>query len=118
MIVEGKTDGWLRLPIETLPAWATFNNVQFQGIRIGPLSGLEDRGTTVVAKHPLNGSNEHALMTVPHDLILSLERVQQHAKADGDFRAVLEGLGEFGRVGFCKLPLCLSLLRNLSFMFL
>lgn len=98
MIIEGKTDGWLRLPVDTLPAWAAFNNVLFNGIKIGPIPGFEDRGSTVVAKRHLNGGDELPLMTIPKDLILSLERVQEHAKTDGDFRAVLEGQSEFGRV--------------------
>lgn len=99
MIVEGKTDGWLTLPIETLPAWALFNNVQFHGIKIAPLPGHEDRGSTVLAQRQLHLGQTHPLMTVPRDLILSLERVQEHAKADADFRTILEALGDFGRVG-------------------
>lgn len=99
MILEGKKDGWLRLPVNTLPAWAAFNNVQFNGIKVDAIPGLEDRGSTVVAKRHLSGGQEAPLMTVPKDLILSLERVQEHAKTDADFRTILEALGEFGKVG-------------------
>lgn len=106
MIVQGKTDGWLSLPIDTLPIWAAFNNVQFNAIKIGPIPGLEHRGSTVVAKRQLQGGHEDPLMTIPRDLILSLERIQEHAKADSDFRAVLEGLGDFGRVGFHYIAHC------------
>jgi len=103
MIIEGKTEGWLHLPIDTLPTWAAFNNVLFHRIKVGPQKGREDRGSTVVARQSLSGGDESPLMTVPKDLILSLERVQEHAKSDSDFRKLLEGLGEFGRVGTISL---------------
>lgn len=99
MIREGKTEGWLSLPITTLKPWASLNNVVFNGVRVGPQNGHEDRGSTVVAQQSLNDGEAVPLMTVPRDLILSLERVQEHAKTDKDFRDVLEALGEFGRVG-------------------
>ncbi|KAH0171112.1 SET domain-containing protein, partial [Aureobasidium melanogenum] len=97
MIRDGKLQGWLSLPVDTLPVWATLNNVSFDGISIGPLPGKEDRGSTVIAKRLLKGGHEPPLMTIPRDLILSLERIHQHAKSDSDFRAVLDGLDEFGR---------------------
>lgn len=103
MIIEGKTDGWLSSPIDTVPAWAAFNSVLFNAIKIGPIPGLEDRGSTIIAKRRLEGGNEDPLMTIPRDLILSLERIQEHAKVDADLRAILERLGEFGRVGLVLL---------------
>lgn len=105
MIREGKEQGWLSLPVDTLPVWAAFNAVSFNGIEIGPLPGKEDRGSTVIAKRMLKGSHESPLMTIPKDLILSLDRVHEHAKSDSDFRAVLDGLDEFGRVGDICFPL-------------
>lgn len=100
MIREGKQQGWLSLPVDTLPVWATFNAVSFNGVGIGPLPGKEDRGSTVIAKRSLKGGDESPLMTIPRELILSLERVHEHAKSDSDFRSVLDGLDEFGRVGY------------------
>lgn len=99
MIRDGKQQGWLSLPIETLPVWAAFNSVAFDGVNIGPLPGKEDCGSTVIAKRSLRGGHERPLMTIPRELILSLDRVHEHAKSDYDFRAVLDGLDEFGRVG-------------------
>jgi hypothetical protein len=99
MIRDGKQQGWLSLPVDTLPVWAAFNSVAFDGVNIGPLPGKEDRGSTVIAKRSLRGGHEPPLMTIPRDLILSLERIHEHAKSDSDFRAVLDGLDEFGRVG-------------------
>lgn len=99
MIRDGKQQGWLSLPVETLPVWAALNSVAFDGVNIGPLPGKEDRGSTVIAKRSLHGGHEAPLMTIPRDLILSLDRIREHAKSDSDFRAVLDGLDEFGRVG-------------------
>ena len=99
MIRDGKQRGWLSLPVDSLPVWAAFNSVSFDGVDIGPLPGKEDRGSTVIAKRSLRGRHESPLITIPRDLILSLERIHEHAKFDSDFRAVLEGLDDFGRVG-------------------
>ncbi|KAI4728973.1 SET domain-containing protein [Aureobasidium sp. EXF-10728] len=97
MIRDGKLQGWLSLPVDTLPVWAAFNAVTFDGVNIGPLPGKEDHGSTVIAERPLKGGHELPLMTIPRDLILSLDRIHDHAKSDSDFRAVLDGLDEFGR---------------------
>ena len=99
MIRDGKQRGWLSLPVDSLPVWAAFNSVSFDGVNIGPLPGKEDRGSTVIANRSLRGPHESPLITIPRDLILSLERINEHAKFDSDFRAVLEGLVDFGRVG-------------------
>jgi hypothetical protein len=106
MIRDGKQQGWLSLPVDTLPVWAAFNSVAFNGVNIGPLPGKEDHGSTVIAKRSLKGGHEPPLMTIPRDLILSLDRIHEHAKSDSDFRAVLDGLDEFGRVGL--LAFCFS----------
>ena len=99
MIEQGKEQGWLRLPIETLRPWAKLNGALFNGVGVGTQSGYEDRGSTIISRQKLvaDGSLE-PLMVVPRDLILSLERVQEHAKCDRDFLAVLDALGDFGRV--------------------
>ncbi|KAF2015056.1 SET domain-containing protein [Aaosphaeria arxii CBS 175.79] len=100
MIKSGRTNGWLHSPISTLPTWASFNGVKLHpDITIGPLPGFEERGSTVVATADLSsdGIEEGPLMTVPRELIVSRENVENVAKSDADFRAVLEAVGEFGR---------------------
>lgn len=97
MIRAGKAAGWLQLPSEAVLPWAMLNEVNFRQVVPGQAVG---KGGALLAKHSLPGaSKDGELMSVPHDLILSLERVLDHAKADKDFREVLEALGEFGRVG-------------------
>ncbi|KAI7503517.1 SET domain-containing protein [Hortaea werneckii] len=95
MIRSGKAAGWLQLPSEAVLPWAMLNDVDFKQVVPGYAVG---KGGALLAKHNLPGDSEDGeLMSVPHDLILSLERVLDHAKADKDFREVLEALGEFGR---------------------
>jgi len=99
MIREGKEAGWLQLPVNTLHSWAVLNNATFDGVTFGPLPGFEDHGSTVIAKRRLTGDDTTSpLMIVPRDLVLSKERVHEHAKYDRDFREVLDALGDFGRV--------------------
>lgn len=97
MIRRGKAEGWLQLPAEAFMPWATFNEVSFNRTVPGIVAG---RGGALLAEGPLDASEDESqvLMQVPKDLILSLERVQEHAKVDKDFREVLESLGDFGRV--------------------
>lgn len=96
MIRRGKEEGWLKLPNSAIPRWAHLNGIIFNNARVEHLDG---RGSGLIAERDAEGDGQEPLVTVPHDLILSLERVRQHAKADQDFAEVLEGLGEFGRVG-------------------
>ena len=109
MIEEGKTEGWLGLPVQAMQPWAALNNAVFNGVRVGTQAGQESKGSTVIASKQLVADDGlEPLMVVPRDLILSLERVQGHAKCDRDFLAVLDALGEFGRV---SISMCFLLAR-------
>ena len=98
MIRRGKSEGWLRLPQGAFLAWASVNDVSFDCTIPGAIPG---RGGALLAKENTNTDNDwsNVLLTVPRDLILSLERVQEHAKVDRDFRKLLESLGDSGKVG-------------------
>ena len=99
MIRRGKTEGWLQLPAEAVLPWAMLNEVSF----VLAVPGVsQDKGAALLAKEDLHADDtpeSRLLLTVPRDLILSLERVQEQAKTDKNFREVLESLGDFGRVG-------------------
>ncbi|KAF1967888.1 SET domain-containing protein [Bimuria novae-zelandiae CBS 107.79] len=97
MIRRGRAEGWLKEPIEGLTAWATFHGVVFNGIKIGPLPGYEDRGSAVIAKRNLNGDIEEPLMTIPKELVLSRQNIELFAKSDQHLRELLQALGDFGR---------------------
>jgi len=100
MIRRGKAEGWLQLPPEALLPWAMLNEVSFDRVVPGV---SENKGAALLAKDDLTASNDDGeptvLLTVPQELILSWERVGQHAKIDKDLREVLESLGESARVG-------------------
>lgn len=98
MIRTGRAERWLKRPIDTLPTWATFHGVAFNGVRIGPLPGFEDRGSTVIADRGLEGGKAEPLLVVPRELIISRQNIALCAKADRHLREVLEATGEFGRV--------------------
>lgn len=107
MIRRGKAEGWLQLPTEAFLPWAQLNEVTFTRTVPGVIAG---RGGALLAKEALdsNANASPVLMKVPKDLILSLERVQEHAKVDKDFRELLDCLGDFGRVSttYCLHALC------------
>jgi hypothetical protein len=99
MIRRGKQEGWLSLPTSAIRPWAQLNDIAFDGINVGSIPGLPERGSGVIAARDLNGGNEGPLMVIPRDLVLSLERVEIQAKADGYLKDVLEATGHYGRVG-------------------
>ncbi|KAF2822034.1 SET domain-containing protein [Ophiobolus disseminans] len=97
MIKRGRQEGWLKEPIEALPRWATFHGVKFNHVKIGPLPGFEDRGSTVIASNQLEGDKAVPLLVVPKDLIISRSNIELLARADRHLRQVLEAIGDFGR---------------------
>lgn len=103
MIRRGKKEGWLNWPSTALRPWAELNGVKFDGISVGSVPGLPDRGTGVVAARSLKGGDEGPLMVIPGDLVLSLERIELQAKSDKYLREALEALGEHARVRKCYL---------------
>lgn len=97
MIRRGRTEGWLREPVQSLPTWASFHGVKFHGIKVGPLPGFEDRGSTVIAARELAGEEAEPLMTIPKELILSKQNIELMAKSDQHLRELLYVLDDFGR---------------------
>jgi hypothetical protein len=98
MFRRGRQEGWLKEPIEALPTWATFHGVKFNSVKVGPLPGFEERGSTVIAAHKLQGTDAEPLVVVPKDLIISRANIDLFAKADRHLQQVLDAIGEFGRV--------------------
>ena len=76
----------------------------FNGIKIGPLPGLEHQGSTVIAERDLDGENEDPLMVVPKDLIISRDSIGLFAKADQHLKQVLDAVGDFGYVRIYSRP--------------
>jgi hypothetical protein len=97
MIRRGRQEGWLKDSIDTLPTWATFHGVKFNGVKIGPLPGFEERGSTVIATRELQGGSVEPLLVVPKDLIVSRANIELFTKSDRHLREALEAVGDFGR---------------------
>lgn len=112
MIRRGRKEGWLKLPISSLQPWAQFNGVTFNGIKCQEIPGS---GSGVVADRDLNGGEEGPLMVIPHELVLSLERVKSYALSDQDLSEILNALGAFARVSIffsIKSRVCGSITPN------
>ena len=75
--------------------WAQLNSVELNGIEISKLPG--SKGFGILAKQDVTEENA-ILMTVPKDLILSLNNVWLYAKSDYHLREVLEAVGDFAKV--------------------
>ena len=104
------------LPIEALPTWAKLNGVTFHDVKIKRLQTEDgvDKGSAVVAtskktaKALMDGGEivPDILITVPRDLVLSLELVETWAKSDRHLKEVLDAVGEYGRVSGRVFPSC------------
>ena len=104
--IEGLLDEIMRrhyLPIEQLRAWATLNDVKFNGTHVERITNPDGQheGAGLFAARDFEASHdfETILLSVPHELVLSVDLVHGYAKSDGHLRDVLEAVGEFGRVG-------------------
>ncbi|KAL9059711.1 MAG: hypothetical protein Q9162_001012 [Coniocarpon cinnabarinum] len=71
MFKEGKQDGWLRLPLDSLPAFLRVHNVETTAVKA---VSTKEKGNALVAADTLD-SQRNPLVTVPPELILSKESV-------------------------------------------
>ncbi|KAH8796774.1 hypothetical protein BGZ57DRAFT_920492 [Hyaloscypha finlandica] len=83
-----------KLLITALPAWCKLNDVNFLDSRVEDLGG--SKGFGLVTERALNSKGTFdipTLLTVPRDLILCAEAVEEHGKADQHFRRLLDAAG-------------------------
>ncbi|EEH33402.1 SET domain-containing protein [Paracoccidioides lutzii Pb01] len=95
------------LPIDAVAAWTRLNNIEFHGVEVKRLETGDgvDKGAAVVATETMSTQELNAeaqaqpkiLMTVPRDLILSLESVENYAKSDRHLKEVLDAVGDYAR---------------------
>lgn len=86
------------LPITALPAWSKLNDVKFLDIEV---QDLKTKGFGLITCRALSSedaSDVTTLMTVPRDLVLSSEAVDEYAKVDAHLRELLDAAG--GKVCF------------------
>lgn len=95
------------LSLETLSAWTKLNDISVHGVAFQKIQAEDgtDKGSAIVATQnksndetQTKGSSPEILLRIPADMVLSLQLVETHAKADRHLRDVLEAVGEFGRV--------------------
>lgn len=79
-------------PLTSLPAWCILHNITFTGVAVADTEG---RGLGLIAERDLSNEDNElpALLTIPHDLILSAESVEEYAKENKDFRELLDAAG-------------------------
>jgi hypothetical protein len=104
LIRQGKAEGWLQADTVTIRAWLRHNGVKFCAIEPKIIDG---RGTALVASEDLQSSSltSQEILTIPKEMVLSIETVHSHSLFDQDLKQVLESLGDWGRV-------CLLLLER------
>lgn len=82
------------LPIDVLPAWLALNDVCFFDVKIAETDG---KGYGLLAERPLttaeNTYDVPSLLSVPHELVLNAEAVEEYAKEDRNFRLLLDAVG-------------------------
>ena len=76
-------------------SWARINQIELDGVEVSPAP--TGKGSGVFATNHLSDENA-ILMTIPRELLLSLDNVWIYAKADRDLREVLEAVGDYARV--------------------
>jgi hypothetical protein len=83
-----------QLPVEYLPTWMHVNDVSLFDVKVGP---KQHQGNAVVAQSSMSTKEETfdlpVVSTIPHDLILNDETVEQYAKEDRNFRQLLDVIG-------------------------
>ncbi|OAA57694.1 SET domain protein [Cordyceps fumosorosea ARSEF 2679] len=83
-----------QLSIESLPAWATLQDVKLQQVGMRHIDG---KGYGLVAEGDLSASenldDSLEIMRVPADLVLSGAAVEEYAKVDHNFKQLMEAVG-------------------------
>lgn len=90
-----------RLPLQALPVWRSLNDVVFSQVEVQPIPE-KGHGLLAVTNDeaiPRTDKDEaeepqRPLITVLRELILNAEAVEQYAKEDRNFRALLHACGQ------------------------
>ncbi|EPE02187.1 set domain-containing protein [Ophiostoma piceae UAMH 11346] len=100
-----------QLPLETLPLWQSLNNVVFSSTH---LAAIPAKGSGLVAGDEGNDGSAGALISVPSELVLHVEAVEEYAKQDRNFRQLLDAAGHQSARGDILLFLLVQLVVGLS----
>ena len=83
------------LTLDALPAWIKLNGVKLNDVQISNLHN--NKGLGLVSSTDLT-EEDAILMSIPPELLLSLENVWNYAKADRHLLEVLEAAREYAEV--------------------
>ena len=82
------------LPIDTLPVWASLNNVHFSDVEVGALG---EKGQGIVSTAQISETGDAAdppvLLKVPHDVILCEDVLDGYAKGDKRLKGLFDAMG-------------------------
>ncbi|KAI1454467.1 SET domain-containing protein [Annulohypoxylon moriforme] len=102
-----------RFSLSDLPAWCVLNNVTFVDVKA---TDINDRGYGLIADTDLidedGDADIPALLTIPRDLVLSAEGVEEYAKENKDFRQLLDIVGRRSTRGDILLFLLVQLVLS------
>lgn len=80
--------------LSDLPAWCVLNDVSFIDVKVANISG---KGYGLVAEKDLVNGDDNSespiLLTVPKELVLCAEAVEEYAKESKNFRQLLDAAG-------------------------
>lgn len=83
-----------KLPVDTLPTWAMFNDVDLVDVEAREIPGC---GLGLLVNKELSREEKTfdipTLLRIPHELVLSAEAVESYAKVDKNFRQLLDACG-------------------------
>jgi hypothetical protein len=94
LVQRGKVEGWLHLDVAQTQEWARMSGISFSAASATSISG---RGIGLTADRDLTAFAE--VLSVPEDLVLSVDTIKQHAQFDSDFRELFDSLGASATVG-------------------
>jgi len=96
-----------QLPIAAITAWSRLNDVSFLDVTVH--SEQNSKGFWIATEKALSSEDTFdvpTLLTIPHDLIISAEFIEEHAKVDQHFRQLLDVAG--GKVS----PPCIGITKE------
>lgn len=83
--------------MEAFPTWAHLAQVHFAGVKLQDVGHGKGLGLVVAAESDVKGSaveeQKRAVLRVPHDLVLSVEAVDEYGKVDHNFKQLLDIAG-------------------------
>ena len=86
------------LSIEAFPHWSRLYNVVLNNVIAKTTSS--GRGSGIFTTQDTS-AGAPILITVPKNLVLSIETIWEFAKSDDDLHEVLTAVGDFGKVPRC-----------------